>query len=89
MKIQKHGLPPIKRKILVALIKAGERGLNVNELAEAIYKDREDGGPEWACSVINKYKKLINRILPEGMRIIIVGRTQSARYVLVYQGEDK
>ncbi len=79
----KQRLNAVPRRLLCALILAGPRGLNIHQITDAVYGDREDGGPAWSSSVLYANKRAVNRVLPHGMRIATVGRTQSARHVLV------
>ncbi len=42
----------VQSRIMDALTEAGDKGLTARELVEKIYGDREDGGPEWADTVV-------------------------------------
>jgi hypothetical protein len=81
----KQRLPHVPRRLLCALILASPRGLNIHQITDAVYADDEGGGPLWASSVFYSHKKAVNRVLPAGMRIVTVGRTQSARHMLVME----
>lgn len=85
---QKQRLPEMPRRLLCALILAHPRWLNIHQITHAVYGDREDGGPLWASSMFYLTKKAVNRVLPRGVRIATVGRTQSARHGLVYVAEE-
>ena len=54
------GLTPRQRHIYLALQKAGQRGLDIEELIEKVYSGEEDGGPlggrttpESWCTILN------------------------------------
>lgn len=44
--------PRVRNKMLTALKAAGERGLTMAELIDAVYGDREDGGPMTAANTV-------------------------------------
>lgn len=59
-----------KRQIVMAIHKAGARGLTSEELFEAVYKDDEDGGPETGVKIIATHIFGINRKLkPHGVHV--------------------
>ena len=64
------GLTPRQRHIYLALQKAGQRGLDIEELIEKVYSGEEDGGPVTAPNVIHVQKlKMREKLAAFGLQI--------------------
>ena len=66
-----------------ALISAGEEGLTCDELVQALYGSRSDGGPLYASQVWHQLKIEVNRMMcPRGYEVSSAGWRHRTRYVL-------
>jgi hypothetical protein len=67
-------LTPMQFRVWDVLRRAGADGISCSALAERVYADRPDGGPESATHCIWTHASLANRRLKElGQRIVATG----------------
>lgn len=55
---------PQRRRILDALVQSHPRFLTISQLADAVYADDPDGGPEGAFNVTRTQISKLRRVLP-------------------------